>query len=69
MSTVDDERKQIGNLLAKFVRLVRFRDEFDRQLEFYVEARKNFYQLDIVLETLIHVCNKIKCKKKPLEWC
>ncbi|KAK7593072.1 hypothetical protein V9T40_007824 [Parthenolecanium corni] len=57
MSTVDDERKQIGNLLANFVRHVRFRDDFVRQMEFYSQARMIFYQLDIVLETLVHCIN------------
>lgn len=63
MSTVDDERKQIGNLLANFVRHVRFRDDFVRQMEFYSQARMIFYQLDIVLETLVHVC----IQKTPYE--
>lgn len=53
--TVVDERRQIGNLLSKFVLKINFGRDFEQQLDFYVEARGAFFNSDMVHYTLVHV--------------
>lgn len=57
--TVEDERRQISNLISYFVRSVYFGRNFEQQLNFYVEARAAFLNLDIVYITLIHCVNEL----------
>lgn len=54
--TLDDERKMISNLISGFVRKISFGRDFEQQLSFYVEARSNFTNLDMVLIELVQVC-------------
>lgn len=53
--TLDDERRQISNLICGFVRKVSFGRDFEQQLSFYVEARSSFTNLDSVLVQLVQV--------------
>lgn len=52
---MEDEKRQIGFLLSNFVRRIDFGRDFEQQLEFYVEARGAFFNLDTVHITLIYV--------------
>lgn len=53
--TVEDERRQIGELLCGVVRRVDYGRDFEQQLSFYVEARGAFSNLDAVLAQLVQV--------------
>ncbi|KAK4297747.1 hypothetical protein Pmani_029865 [Petrolisthes manimaculis] len=55
--TTDDERRQISQLIISFIRQVNFGHDFEQQLDFYVNARAAFSNLDSVLVALIQcVC-------------
>lgn len=62
---VEDERKQISNLIANFVRRVDYGRDFEQQLSFYVEARGSFTNLDLVHAQLVQVKNTLfrKCNE------
>lgn len=53
--TVDDEKRQIGNLISGFVKKVDYGRDFEQQLSFYVEARSAFPNLDSVHAQLVQV--------------
>lgn len=53
--TVDDEKRQIGNLICGFVKSVDFGRDFEQQLGFYVDARASFTNLDSVHVQLVQV--------------
>ncbi len=57
--TVEDERRQISNLICNFIKKVDFGRDFEQQLTFYVEARAAFPNLDSVFVTLVHCVNKL----------
>uniref|UniRef100_A0A0A1X4P6 UPF0505 protein CG8202 n=1 Tax=Zeugodacus cucurbitae TaxID=28588 RepID=A0A0A1X4P6_ZEUCU len=57
--TVEDERRQISKLISSFIRKVSYRNDFERQLSFYVEARGVFTDLDAVYITLVNAVNKL----------
>ncbi|KAG4070610.1 hypothetical protein HA402_013530 [Bradysia odoriphaga] len=57
--TVEDERRQISNLICNFIKKVDFKRDFEQQLTFYVEARAAFPNLDSVFVTLVHCVNKL----------
>jgi hypothetical protein len=52
---VDDEKRQIGNLISGFVKKVDYGRDFEQQLSFYVEARSAFPNLDSVHAQLVQV--------------
>lgn len=55
--TTDDERRQLSHLITSFIRQVNFGRDFEQQLDFYVNARAAFSNLDSVLISLVHcVC-------------
>lgn len=56
---MDDERRQISNLISHFIRKVNYGRNFEQLLGFYVEARSNFFNLDGVYVTLVHCVNKL----------
>ncbi|XP_065201247.1 VPS35 endosomal protein-sorting factor-like [Planococcus citri] len=56
---VEDEKKQISNLISTFVRRIDFGRDFEQLLDFYVEARGTFYNLDVVHATLVQCVNKL----------
>lgn len=53
--TVDDEKRQIGNLISGFIKKVDYGRDFEQQLSFYVEARSAFPNLDSVHAQLVQV--------------
>lgn len=53
--TVEDEIKLCSDLINKFVQVVSYQQDFEEQLNFYVECRSSFIKLDAVLITLVHV--------------
>lgn len=55
--TVEDEVRQIGELLCNVVRKVDYGRDFEQQLSFYVEARGAFSNIDLVLAQLVQVCD------------
>lgn len=53
--TPEDEYKQIGEILCNVVRRVNYGRDFEQQLNFYVEARGAFSNIDVVLAELVQV--------------
>lgn len=53
--TVEDERRQIGELIAGVIRRVDYGRDFEQQLSYYVESRGAFTNIDIVLAQLVQV--------------
>jgi len=64
--TVEDERRQISQLICSFIRKVHFGQDFEKQLAFYVEARGTFANLDAVYVSLIHAVNKLAMETKSM---
>ncbi|KAH8310623.1 hypothetical protein KR044_002256 [Drosophila immigrans] len=57
--TVEDERRQISQLINGFINKVHFGRDWEQQLSFYVEARGTFSNLDAVYITLVHAACKL----------
>ncbi|KAJ1532194.1 hypothetical protein ONE63_000815 [Megalurothrips usitatus] len=57
--TVEDEKRQIGNLICSFVKRVDFARDFEQQLSFYVEARASFTNLDVIHALLVQSVNRL----------
>ncbi|KAH8294867.1 hypothetical protein KR018_003771, partial [Drosophila ironensis] len=57
--TVDDERRQISQLINVFIHKVQFGRDLEQQLSFYVEARGTFSNLDAVYGTLVQAACKL----------
>lgn len=53
--SVDDERRQIGEILSNTIRRIDYGRDFEQQLSFYVEARGSFSNIDAVLYQLVQV--------------
>ena len=49
----DDERRQLGLLITAFIRKMSFGQDLEAHLNFYVDCRANFANLDAVLDTLV----------------
>lgn len=50
--------RQIGDILCNVVRCVDFGRDFEQQLQWYVDARGAFANLDVVLSQLVQVSTK-----------
>ncbi|XP_068081598.1 VPS35 endosomal protein-sorting factor-like isoform X2 [Anabrus simplex] len=57
--SVEDEKRQIANLISAFVRKVEYGRDFEQQLSFYVEARSAFTNLDAVHAHLVQSVNRL----------
>lgn len=57
--TVEDEKRQIGHLICAFVQRVDHARDFEKQLNFYVEARAAFPNIDNVHIQLVQVIHRI----------
>ncbi|XP_022913780.2 VPS35 endosomal protein-sorting factor-like [Onthophagus taurus] len=57
--SVDDEVRQIGELLCMVVKKVDYGRDFEQQLSFYVEARGAFSNIDSVLAELVQCVNNL----------
>lgn len=53
--TVEDETRQIGEILCNIIRKVDHGRDFEKQLNFYVESRAAFANIDAVLHQLVQV--------------
>ena len=53
--TVEDEKRQIGQLICGLIQRVDYGRDFEKQLNFYVEARAAFHNLDVVHMQLVQV--------------
>jgi hypothetical protein len=53
--TLDDEKRATGQLVTGFVRKIDYGRDFEQQLNFFVEARASFCNLDPVLVCLVQV--------------
>ncbi|KAH8243880.1 hypothetical protein KR032_011089, partial [Drosophila birchii] len=62
--TVEDERRQISQLINVFIHKVYFGQDLEQQLSFYVEARGTFSNLDAVYVTLIHAACKLATRNR-----
>jgi hypothetical protein len=52
---VDDEKRQIAQLICGFVMSVDFGRDFEQQLSFYADARAAFCNLDYINVQLVQV--------------
>lgn len=52
-TSLQDERRQITKLLQKFILKVDFGQDFEAQLNFYVECRQAFANLDAIKSSLV----------------
>jgi hypothetical protein len=57
--SLDDERRQIGNLVIGFLMKISFGGDFEQQLGFFVEARASFSNVDSILVFLIQSVNRL----------
>lgn len=57
--TLDDDRRQISNLIIGYINRVNYHRDFEAQLAFYVDCRASFYNLDHVLHFLVHQVNRL----------
>ncbi|KQS39467.1 uncharacterized protein Dere_GG12848, isoform B [Drosophila erecta] len=62
--SVDDERRQISQLINVFIHKVHFGNDLEQQLSFYVEARGTFSNLDAVYVTLVHAACKLATRNR-----
>ncbi|XP_059054311.1 VPS35 endosomal protein-sorting factor-like isoform X2 [Achroia grisella] len=60
--TVEDESKLFADLINKYIQAVSYQDDFEQQLNFYVESRSAFIKLDAVLVTLVHAVNALSVR-------
>lgn len=57
--SLEDEKRQISFLIASFIRCVSFNRDFEAQLNFYLESRSNFSNLDYILSFLVQKVNNL----------
>uniref|UniRef100_A0A336MF00 CSON000709 protein n=1 Tax=Culicoides sonorensis TaxID=179676 RepID=A0A336MF00_CULSO len=57
--TVPDEKRQIGEAVTYFIRLVNFGNDFEQLLTFYVDSRAAFTNLDAVYVTLVQLVDNL----------
>eukprot|EP00043_Microstomoeca_roanoka_P016135 m.163872 g.163872 ORF g.163872 m.163872 type:complete len:929 (+) comp16396_c7_seq1:53-2839(+) len=55
----EDERKRVAELVIAFLSKTSFGRNFESALEFFVEARGNFSNLDAVLKYIVHRVNSL----------
>ena len=59
--SLEDHRRQAGDLICGFVKRISFGRDFEQQLSFFVEVRSNFSNLDQVLIFLVQVGMMLDC--------
>ena len=62
--SLQDERIAIGKLISQFLSTVTFGRDFEQLLNFYVEARATFSNIDEILIMLVHRVNLLTVKTK-----
>lgn len=63
---MEDEKRQIGNLILAFVNKVEYGRDFEQQLSFYVEARAAFTNLDAVHAQLVQSVNRLSVMTRQI---
>lgn len=64
--TVEDEKRQISNLICGLVQRVDYGRDFEKQLSFYAEARAAFPNLDSVHIQLIQCVNRLSVDTRKI---
>ncbi|CAB4030945.1 Hypothetical predicted protein, partial [Paramuricea clavata] len=64
--TLDDEKRATGQLVTGFVRKIDYGRDFEQQLNFFVEARASFCNLDPVLVCLVQCVNLLSMKTRTI---
>ncbi|KYM95630.1 UPF0505 protein C16orf62 like protein, partial [Cyphomyrmex costatus] len=64
--TVEDEKRQIGQLICGLVQRVDYGRDFEKQLSFYVEARAAFPNLDSVHIQLVQCVNRLSVDTRKI---
>ena len=64
--SLHDERRTIAHLISSFISSVSFGRDFEQLLNFYVDARANFSNIDAVLVTLVHNVNALAANTNGL---
>eukprot|EP00794_Sanderia_malayensis_P009295 gene9295-10276_t len=64
--SLGDDRRVIGNLICGFLQSVQFGRDFEQQLNFFVEARASFSNLDNVQITLVQSVNALAMKTREI---
>lgn len=64
--TVEDEKRQIGQLICGIVQRVDYGRDFEKQLNFYAEARAAFPNLDSVHIQLVQCVNRLSVDTRKI---
>ncbi|XP_011503755.1 PREDICTED: UPF0505 protein C16orf62 homolog [Ceratosolen solmsi marchali] len=64
--TVEDEKRQIGQLICNLIQRIDYNRDFEKQLNFYVEARAAFHNLDIVHVQLVQYVNRLSIDTRKI---
>ncbi|XP_029053584.1 VPS35 endosomal protein-sorting factor-like [Osmia bicornis bicornis] len=64
--TVEDEKRQIGQLICSLVQRVDYGRDFEKQLNFYAEARAAFPNLDTVHIQLVQCVNRLSVDTRKI---
>ncbi|XP_033326331.2 VPS35 endosomal protein-sorting factor-like [Megalopta genalis] len=64
--TVEDEKRQIGQLICSLVQRVDYDRDFEKQLNFYAEARAAFPNLDSVHVQLVQCVNRLSVDTRKI---
>nr|XP_039249347.1 VPS35 endosomal protein-sorting factor-like [Styela clava] len=57
--SLESERRSVGNAICAVIQKITFGRDFEQQLNFYVECRGSFRNLDSVLSALVHLVNTL----------
>ncbi|KAG5897769.1 hypothetical protein JTB14_019988 [Gonioctena quinquepunctata] len=64
--TPEDENRQIGDILCGVVKRIDYGRDFEQQLNFYVEARAAFTNIDMVLAELVQQVNTLSVNTRQV---
>ncbi|KAJ8664206.1 hypothetical protein QAD02_024471 [Eretmocerus hayati] len=64
--TVEDEKRQIGQLICAIIQRIDHGRDFEKQLNFYVETRGAFHNLDIVHVQLVQCVNRLSVDTRKI---
>ncbi|RWS09028.1 UPF0505 protein C16orf62-like protein [Dinothrombium tinctorium] len=64
--TLEDEKRQISSLIIDFLRMVSFDRDFEAHLNFMVDSRANFSNLENVISYLVHSVNQLAMSTRSI---
>ncbi|XP_074593816.1 VPS35 endosomal protein-sorting factor-like [Brevipalpus obovatus] len=64
--TLDDDKRIISGLINQFISHVSFQRDFQSHLDFLVESRSNFSNLELVIAHLVNVVNRIAVETQQI---